>query len=89
MRISKTSLNGILAFLIAAVPLAQSMPELHIRAFYLAWASFAAGLARLWVGLAQTDADLVKVATPQGVVDAPAHPVPDDKGLQDKPVVKD
>ncbi len=57
--LSKTTINGVLAFLIAAVPIAQTYPGLHIPPTLIAWLSFAAGLARLYVGMQQTDADRV------------------------------
>jgi hypothetical protein len=80
MSISKTTLNGAIAFFIAAVPLTETYPGLHISPTVMAWLSFAAGLARLWVGISQTDADRIPAilpgsSTPQEV---PAHPVPDD-----------
>jgi hypothetical protein len=55
--ISKTTLNGLLAFFIACVPLAQTYPGLHISPAVMSWLSFAAGAGRLWVGIAQKDAD--------------------------------
>ena len=63
MNISKTTLNGLIAFFIAAVPMAQAYPGLHIPVTLMAWLSFAAGAARMWVGIAQKDAD--KLTTPE------------------------
>lgn len=62
LNISKTTLNGLIAFFIAAVPLAQAYPGLHIPPPLMAWLSFAAGLGRLSVGMAQKDADKITVA---------------------------
>lgn len=88
--ISKTTLNGAIAFFIAAVPLAQAYPGLHIPATLMAWLSFAAGAARLYVGTIQTDADRIQAILPGSStpVDVPAHPVPDDpkaKAIVPKP----
>lgn len=79
-KVSKTSLNGVLAFLIAVVPLAQQYPDLHLSPVIFGWLSFGAGLARLYVGLQQQDADRVLAQLPGQPVPepVPAHPVPDD-----------
>jgi hypothetical protein len=77
--ISKTSLNGAIAFFIAAVPLATVYPGLHIPATLMAWLSFAAGLGRLWVGLTQVDSGTVPAVLPGNPtpVLVPSHEVPD------------
>ena len=80
INVSKTTLNGAIAFFIAAVPMAQAYPGLHISVTLMAWLSFGAGMARLYVGTQQMDADRIVAKipgdpTPQSV---PAHPVPDD-----------
>jgi hypothetical protein len=80
LNISKTSLNGAIAFFIAAVPLATAYPGLHIPATLMAWLSFVAGLGRLWVGLAQTDSGSVPATLPGNPTPilVPSHEVPDD-----------
>lgn len=81
-KISKTTLNGFIAFFIAAVPLTSAYPGLHISPTVMAWLSFVAGLARLYVGLQQQDADRVLAQLPGNSVPepVPAHPVPDAPG---------
>jgi hypothetical protein len=78
-RFSKTTLNGILAFLIAAVPIVQAYPGLGISPKIIAYLSLIAGLARMAVGILQTDADLVPAMVPGSISpqNVPAHPVPD------------
>jgi hypothetical protein len=86
-RISKTSLNGAIAFFIASVPVVQAYPQLHISPTLMAWLSLVAGLGRLYVGLQQQDADtvLAKVPGQAAPMDVPAHPTPDDPAA--KPVI--
>lgn len=86
--ISKTSLNGAIAFFIAAVPMAQAYPGLHISPTVMAWLSFLAGLARFGVGIAQQDADKVLATVPGSAVPqvVPAHAVPDNPAAT--PVIK-
>lgn len=80
LNVSKTTLNGFIAFFIAAVPLTTAYPGLHINPAVMAWLSFAAGLGRLYVGLQQQDADRVLAKLPGQAAPepVPAHPVPDD-----------
>ncbi len=78
--ISKTSLNGALAFVIAACTFIATQPGLGISPKVAGWISVVAGLARLAVGILQTDSDAILAtlpgsSTPQVVA---AHPTPDD-----------
>jgi hypothetical protein len=85
--VSKTTLNGAIALFIAAVPMAQAYPGLHISPTIMAWLSFAAGVARFGVGIAQKDADTVLATLPGQPVPTvvPAHAVPDNPAA--KPVI--
>lgn len=80
INVSKTTLNGLIALFIAAVPMAEAYPGLHIPPTLMAWLSFVAGLARAYVGFKQQDADrvLAKLPGQPEPTPVPAHPVPDD-----------
>lgn len=78
--ISKSTLNGFIACFIAAVPMAQVYPGLHIPVALMAWLSFLAGLARWYVGYKEVDADSVLAKLP-GIPEpqiVPAHASPND-----------
>lgn len=78
--ISKTTMNGALAFVIAAATWATTQPDLHLSPTVAGYIALVAGFARMAVGFLQVDADRA-LAVPAGKSEpeiVPAHPQPDD-----------